>query len=241
MDLHSGQKPIRILWELVCYKVTNNKIQEVIMKQRIFNLIILDESGSMSSIEREAIIGVNETMQTIRAAQKKHGAQEHFVTLVSFNSDSVKTIYENVEVDKVEELTGKQYQPACYTPLYDAMGNALMKLSKNVADRDVILVTVITDGYENASQEYDGKAIKSLVESLKSKGWVFTYIGTNQDVEKVAATISITNTLEFNASSEGTHAMFAKESRSRSRFFDRLARKIAKDKLMEDYFNDDDD
>lgn len=33
------------------------------MKQQIFNLIILDESGLMSSIERHAINGVNETMQ----------------------------------------------------------------------------------------------------------------------------------------------------------------------------------
>jgi hypothetical protein len=40
------------------------------MKTRIFNLIILDESGSMSSIEQEAISGVNETIQTIRAAQR---------------------------------------------------------------------------------------------------------------------------------------------------------------------------
>ena len=211
------------------------------MKQRVFNLIILDESGSMCSIEKQAIDGVNETVQTIRAAQKKHEDQEHYLTLVSFNSDAVKTIYENVEAEKVEELTGEQYQPACCTPLYDAMGNALTRLSKNVADNDAVLVTVITDGYENASREYDGKAIKSLVESLKSKGWVFTYIGANQDVEKVAATISITNTLKFKATSEGTHAMFAKESKSRSRFFDRLSMNFPKGKLMEDYFNDDDD
>ncbi|MDE6811218.1 MAG: hypothetical protein K2J15_02590 [Muribaculaceae bacterium] len=46
------------------------------MKQRVFNLIILDESGSMSSIEKQAIDGVNETVQTIRAAQKKHEEQK---------------------------------------------------------------------------------------------------------------------------------------------------------------------
>ncbi len=211
------------------------------MKQRVFNLIILDESGSMSSIEKQAIDGVNETVQTIRAAQKKHPEQEHLVSLVSFNSDSVKTIYDRVEAERVEELTDNQYVPSCCTPLYDAMGNALTKLSRNVADNDTVLVTIITDGYENASREYNGKAIKSLVESLKSKGWVFTYIGANQDVEKVAATISITNTLEFSASSEGTHAMFARESKSRSRFFDRLSSKVPKDILMDDYFNDDDD
>ena len=57
------------------------------MKTRIFNLIILDESGSMMSIKKEAIDSVNETLQTIRAAQKKHEDQEHYVTLVTFNND----------------------------------------------------------------------------------------------------------------------------------------------------------
>ena len=172
------------------------------MKQRVFNLIILDESGSMSSIEKQAIDGLNETVQTIRAAQKKHPEQEHLVSLVSFNSDEVKTIYDKVKAERVEELTDKQYVPSCYTPLYDAMGNAINALRKSVAHDDAVLVTIITDGYENASSEYNGPAIKKLVETLKSKGWIFTYIGANQDVEAVASTISITNTLSFTASEE---------------------------------------
>ena len=36
------------------------------MKTKIFNLIIIDESGSMQSIKKEAIDSVNETIQTIR-------------------------------------------------------------------------------------------------------------------------------------------------------------------------------
>ena len=41
------------------------------MKTRIFNLIIIDESGSMQSIKTAAIDSVNETIQTIRSAQRK--------------------------------------------------------------------------------------------------------------------------------------------------------------------------
>jgi Mg-chelatase subunit ChlD len=211
------------------------------MKTRVFNLIILDESGSMSAIEKQAIDGVNETVQTIRAAQKKHEGQEHFVSLVSFNSDEVKTIYDKVEAERVEELTNEQYCPGCCTPLYDAMGNSLNKLRKSVADDDMVLVTIITDGYENASKEYNQPAIKKLVDELKAKGWVFTYIGANQDVEKVAATISVTNTLNFCTTAEGTDAMFAQERSSRSRFFDRLSfckSKEDRDCLAEDDYFD---
>ena len=211
------------------------------MKQRVFNLIILDESGSMSSIEKQAIDGVNETVQTIRAAQKKHPEQEHLVSLVSFNSDAIKTIYDRVEAERVEELTTKQYIPSCCTPLYDAMGNAINALRKSVADEDAVLVTIITDGYENASSEYDGPVIKQLVEAMKSKGWLFTYIGANQNVERAASRISITNTLYFAANAPGTSAMFARERKARSRWTDRLANRIAPSMMADDYFDDDDD
>ena len=62
------------------------------MKKKIFNLIILDESGSMQSIRKEAVDSVNETVQTIRKAQRKHEEQAHYVTLVTFN-DTAHTQY----------------------------------------------------------------------------------------------------------------------------------------------------
>jgi len=68
---------------------------------------------------------------------------------------------------------------------------------------------------------------------------VFTYIGANQDVEKVATTIAINNTLSFSASAEGTKAMFAKDSSSRERFFSRLHCGL-KGKLSDNFFDDDD-
>ncbi len=192
------------------------------MKTRIFNLIIIDESGSMQSIKKEAIDSVNETVQTIRSAQKKHEEQEHYVTLVTFNND-VKTLYECVPVDEVKELTAKTYRPDCCTALYDAMGISLNALRKKVAEDDKVLVTVVTDGYENASKEYSGKAIKALVDEFKANGWVFAYIGANQNVEAVAAAISITNVLNFEATSEGTAIMGARVASARTRLFDRIA------------------
>ena len=190
------------------------------MKTRIFNLIIMDESGSMQSIKKEAIDSVNETIQTIRSAQKKHEDQEHYVSLVTFNDD-VKTVYECVAVDEIKELT--IYRPDCCTALYDAMGISLNALRKKVAEEDKVLVTVVTDGYENASKEYSGKAIKALVDELKAKDWVFAYIGANQDVEAVAATISITNVMKFEATPLGTAAMGTRVATARGRLFDRIA------------------
>ena len=62
------------------------------MEQKIYNLIILDESGSMQSIKAQAITGLNETLQTIKSAQEKYENQSHYVTLLSFNSNKVNII-----------------------------------------------------------------------------------------------------------------------------------------------------
>ena len=193
------------------------------MKTRIFNLIILDESGSMHSIKTAAVNGMNETLQSISNAQKKHENQEHVVTLVSFNSVEIKTIYDCVPACEARELTEKDYNPSCSTPLYDAMGQALTKLRPKVESEDKVLVTVITDGEENSSSEYSGKAIKALVDELKGCGWVFAYIGANQDVEKVAATISITNSMSFCASNIGAGYMLHCLMKRRDKMFDDIA------------------
>ena len=209
------------------------------MKTRIFNLVIIDESGSMYSIKKEAIDGVNETIQTIRAAQEKHEEQEHFVTLVTFNDD-VRTVYECVPVNDVKELTDETYRPICSTALYDAMGMSISALRPKVAADDKVLVTIVTDGYENASKEYSGKAIKALVDEMKGKGWVFAYIGANQDVEAVAAQISITNVINFNATQEGTREMTRGLNRSRERFYSRVAESDFDAKeANEDFFKED--
>ena len=238
--------PFRPIKDVASYleEIRKNKRESVInkrtMKTRIFNLIIIDESGSMQSIKKEAIDSVNETIQTIRSAQKKHEDQEHYVSLVTFNDD-VKTVYECVPVDEVKELTVETYHPDCCTALYDAMGISLNALRKKVAEDDKVLVTVVTDGYENASKEYSGKAIKALVDELKAKGWVFAYIGANQDVEAVAATISITNVMNFETTSAGTHMMTDRVNRSRERLYCCMAKPdFSAAEANENFFDEDD-
>lgn len=190
------------------------------MKTKVYNLIILDESGSMARIKRQAIEGVNQTFNTIRQAQLSNENQEHIVSFVTFNTERTNTIYDITPIKDVKDLTVKDYRPSAGTPLYDAMGFALTKLREVATQQDLVLVTIITDGYENASREYTGKAIKALVDELRQQqDWIFTYIGANQDVEKVAESLGVSNSMAFQEDDEGTRAMFAKENRSRSRFF----------------------
>ncbi len=192
-------------------------------KVKVHNLIILDESGSMMSIYKPALDGVNETLQTIRGAQEEHPEQDHFVTLVTFDTCHFNRIYNDEAASKAADLSEQQYRPNGGTPLYDAMGRSINELRSKVAKEDLVLVTIITDGYENASREYNGKAIKSLVESMRAEGWVFTYIGANQDVEAVAESMSIKHCMAFYADEASTREMFEKERSARRRFHEKIS------------------
>ncbi len=70
---------------------------------------------------------------------------------------------------------------------------------------------------ENASKSYSGKQIKDLVSELKSNGWVFAYIGTNQDVDAVAEEIGVRNSMGYMYSSEGTRDMWEKREKEQAK------------------------
>ena len=220
------------------------------MKTKVFNVIILDKSGSMSSIARQAIDGVNETIGSIKSAQEKNPDQEHIVTLVAFCGCELKAIYDNTPVAEVKTLTAMDYLPCCMTPLYDAIGTTISRVHtlKSKDEESLALVTIITDGYENASHEFTHASIRALIESYKEQGWQFTYIGADHDVEAVAFSLNIDHHLKFDKSAKGTQTMFAKDCNSRMRWISKMqscmAAPVSKEERMkriqqankEDYF-----
>ena len=193
------------------------------MKTQIYNLVILDKSGSMSSIANAAISGFNETVGSIRSAQERFkDTQEHFVSLMIFCDCEKKLVYDKVPVAEVKELTRDEYRPCCSTPLYDAMGLSINALFNDIKDKEdaTAVVTVITDGLENASKEYSRQSIKALVERMKDEeGWSFAYIGANQDVNAVSKSLSIDDALAFEYNEAGTRQAFMRDSNARMRKF----------------------
>lgn len=195
-------------------------------KTQVYNLVILDKSGSMEDIRKEAVDGYNETLGTIRAAQLKHiDTQEHFVSLATFCDCGIDIIYDKTPIKDAEKLTPEQYEPCCCTPLFDAIGKTVKKLKVDIKDVEdaAVLVTIITDGYENASKEWTGPAIKKLIDDCKEEGWMFSFIGAGEDIVKVATTISVTNTVVWEKTTEGTAAVFKNENDAQSRFYNKMA------------------
>ena len=207
------------------------------------NLIIMDESGSMDRIKAQALSGANETIMTIRKAQEDMPNMLQKLTFVTFDSlydgTDVRIIFDDLPIDEVRNLHERDYCPCGGTPLYDAMGISLSKLQEQVQAEEHALVTIITDGLENASHEYSGKAIKSIITLLREKGWVFAYIGANQDAVEVAKEMNINNAKEYDATPEGFTKMVCEENSSRMSFFKRCYEGLMN--AGENFFDDEDD
>lgn len=219
-------------------------------KTQVYNLVILDKSGSMESIRTEAINGYNETLGSIKATQLKFlETQEHFVSLAAFCDCGIDMIYDMTPIKDADKLTKDKYDPCCCTPLFDAIGKTVKTLKKKIADVEdaAVLVTIITDGYENSSKEWDAKGVSKLIDECKEEGWMFSFIGAGEDVVKVATTISITNTMVWENTSEGTKKMFDIENDARAeycccleepryRVMSKAEKVLAKKSLSEKYY-----
>ena len=109
------------------------EVKNEIQKTKVFNVIILDRSGSMECIRQAAVEGFNETLAGIKKAQEKFAdTQDHFVSLVTFCSCETKHLYDKTPVAEDKPLNIEDFQPCCTTPLYDAMGMTLTGMHKLV-------------------------------------------------------------------------------------------------------------
>lgn len=187
------------------------------------NLIILDESGSMSCVRSQTISGCNETLNSIRNTAKEQPDMKQFVSIFCFDTTNSRYIFQDVPVENTRDLTEKDYNPNSCTPLYDAIGYTVTLLRRLIEKTDsAAVVTIITDGYENASRRWNHQSVVELIDALKKKGWVFTFIGANIDVEQTAQALGINSYSRFEQTDEGMSAMFEEERRSRRAYNSKL-------------------
>ena len=197
-------------------------------RAHIYNLIIVDESGSMRHLREVTLSGINETIGTIRNAQKEFAqTQVHTLTLVTFDTDSnrpaVRTMIDNQPIANVKKF--RDYMPNGCTPLYDAMGQSLTRLHtliKGDVDASAV-VTVLTDGLENASREWNAQSLRKLIEQLKQEGWSFSYMGSAHDVKEVTDLLSIENVVEFSHDQLGAGNTWGRERSSRRAYYQKMS------------------
>ena len=151
-------------------------------------ILFVDRSGSMYSILKDAQGGLDNYLDE---QQKVPG--ECNVTIIAFD-----TGYE-VPVNCVPiSEAAYRIDPRGGTALYDALGRGINEVGVRLSNMpeserpNNVLVAIITDGQENASREYTSTQVKDMIEHQTSKyGWVFTYLGANQDAFHESASIGI--------------------------------------------------
>jgi hypothetical protein len=116
------------------------------------------------------------------------------VTAVTFSDvgtkDRVRYLCRNSPVTDMPYLDEENYVPNGMTPLFDAVGQAVMTLGNEKADR--YLVVILTDGAENASKEYNRFNIQSLVTGKEQTDkWTFVFIGAGIDAWAGAQNLGI--------------------------------------------------
>ena len=169
-------------------------------------VFILDESSSMQSCQDSTISGYNEYL----TAQKDDALKTGIKTLVSlykFNGYNLNCVFDRQDVQEVQPLTNVTYRPSGGTNLHDAMGGVMMKLNeilseKKKADRESIIITVLTDGEENQSKTFRQTDIKPMVEKAEGKNWGFMFLGANIDAFHAGSALgfNVNNTMQFSTS-----------------------------------------
>lgn len=159
--------------------------------------LLLDQSGSMGSVYGETLQGFNSYVDKL-----KEQKNPTYFTLTKFNDKSCKPSYVAKPITKVPKLTNKNYKPEQQTPLYDAIGKTISALDRKITRDKLdgkILFVVTTDGYENASREYDRKKIAELVKEKTAKGWEFVFMGADIDAWGVSSGLGFQkgNTLRY--------------------------------------------
>lgn len=188
------------------------------MKQNLTEmLMILDMSGSMHSLRADTIGGYNSLIEE----QKKEDG-EAVVTTVLFNNDYI-VLHDRVNIKDVMPITEKEYVPCGSTALLDAIGQGVTVVGKALAEMpeeerpSKVVVTIITDGYENSSREYDWATIKAMIKEQREKyNWIFTFIGADIDTMQVSNSLGIDAKLSksYTKDSAGSNSVYASVSKA---------------------------
>jgi hypothetical protein len=165
--------------------------------------LVVDRSGSMTDVKDDAQKGIDALLTDQFALDGKLT-----VTLTQFDD----------KIDTVKRLAKRKFKyelkPRGWTALLDAVGQEITKTGEDLAalpeDKRPakVLFVVVTDGYENASREYNTESIKALVDTQKNDyNWEFQFIGADQ-AAWAGAQLGMAST-QYVGSAIGTQTMYA--------------------------------
>ena len=186
-------------------------------------LMIIDESGSMSSLKKateESHLGI---LQKIKSECTEMPNLNQYVNTWVFDSNRIEEIQTLTKIQADDTLKPIDLRPNGSTPLFDAIGKACTQLEiimsnlKFQPEDTMVNVAVFTDGEENSSRIFTQGEVKRLVSRLKTQGWSFNYYGTDTSVEEMKERLAFDGGMVMEKSNSGFRAGMAQFSMSSSK------------------------
>jgi uncharacterized protein YegL len=182
----------------------------------------MNKNGNVNGIKNKKGIGKRKRRES--GIKTESESEPEFIRLSIKFFDHEESIKLNrLDINEVQNLEVSDLAPRGSTALYDAIGKTIKHFQENKSnyDYDICNIYVSTDGYENASIEYDSEKLKQLIESADYQNIKMFYLGANQDAILEAEKIGIPssqaiNFAENNLSIESVYRSAA-QSASRSR------------------------
>jgi len=171
--------------------------------------VVLDRSGSMTSMRNEVVKGFEAFINGQKAVEG-----EATLTMVQFD-DQIDILHDMTPLKDVSGLGS--FQPRGSTALLDAMGETMNNVRTKImameeANRpSKVIFVFITDGQENASSKYKRKDIFEMIKDQRSEAnWEFVFIGANQDAISEGNSIGVraSAAITFDASGAGATRAF---------------------------------
>jgi hypothetical protein len=158
----------------------------------IHSYILLDRTGSMEPIWKEALSSVNAYADGL-AALDGGPRVDTDITLAVFDAQDglqFDVVRKGVDATGWKKVTDADATPRGMTPLYDAIGRMVSLAEKDRPGKAVIVI--MTDGAENSSTEMTKASAKAALDRVRAKGWEVVFLGAEfsnfDDAEGVGQT-----------------------------------------------------
>ena len=144
--------------------------------------LVLDASGSMGSLRSATIESLKKFFAGLKSEEDKT-----LLDVWQFD-DEVKHLVDSVDLNAGAPSTLENYTIGGCTALYDAICVGIDDLGRKFASMaeserpDGVIFAILTDGFENASRNFNREDVKSRIEHQSSKySWEFRFLAANQD------------------------------------------------------------
>ena len=164
--------------------------------------LVVDRSGSMADIKDDMDGGIKTLIEEQAREEGKC-----LVTLAQFDN-AYEVVADGVPA---AEMAPYRLVPRGMTALLDAIGRTIAMVHSRIEsmspkDRPTnVIFAVITDGLENASQEWSRLQVMDSVKARNAEGWHFTFLGADQDAVQEGRGLGVDGgaSLTFDKSAQG--------------------------------------